>query len=88
MKQRGFRKRLVGTVVSDKMDKTAVVLVERLTKHQTYKKFIRKRSKYMAHDPHNRCQIGDKVKIIESRPMSRRKRWQVLEILEKANIED
>ncbi len=88
MKQRGFRKRLVGTVVSDKMDKTAMVLVERLTKHVTYKKYIRKRSKYMAHDPQNKCQIGDKVRIIESRPISRRKRWQVLEIIEKANTED
>ena len=85
--QRGVRKRLVGSVVSNKMDKTVVVLVERLTKHPTYKKYIRKRSKYMAHDPKNLCSIGDRVRIIESRPLSKRKRWQVLEIIEKANIE-
>ncbi|RLB19583.1 MAG: 30S ribosomal protein S17 [Deltaproteobacteria bacterium] len=87
MRQRGVKKRLVGSVVSDKMDKTVVVLVERLTKHPTYKKYIRKRSKYMAHDPQNRCGIGDRVRIIESRPISKRKRWQVLEIIEKANVE-
>ncbi|MBW1731675.1 MAG: 30S ribosomal protein S17 [Deltaproteobacteria bacterium] len=87
MRQRGVKKRLVGSVVSDKMDKTVVVLVERLTKHPTYKKYIRKRSKYMAHDPQNRCGIGDRVRIIESRPISKRKRWQVLEIIEKANGE-
>ncbi len=87
MTQSGSKKKLVGTVVSNKMDKTALVLVERLAKHPTYKKYIRKRKKYMAHDPKNLCGIGDKVRIIESRPLSKRKRWQVLEILEKADTE-
>ena len=88
MTERGSQKNLAGTVVSNKMDKTALVLVERLTKHKTYGKYIRRRSKYMAHDPQNQCQIGDKVRIIESRPISKRKRWQVMEILTKDNIEE
>ena len=85
MKERGVRKKLIGIVVSDRMDKTALVLVERLTKHRIYKKFIKRRSKYMAHDPQNLCHIGDKVRIVESRPISKLKRWQVLDILEKGN---
>ncbi|RLC30849.1 MAG: 30S ribosomal protein S17 [Deltaproteobacteria bacterium] len=80
MRERGSRKTLSGTVVSIKTDKTAMVMVERLTKHRTYGKYIRRRLKYMAHDPRNRCQVGDKVKIVESRPISKRKRWQVIEI--------
>ncbi len=87
MTERGVRKRLVGTVVSDGMDKTALVLVNRLAPHPVYKKYIRKRRKYMAHDPQNLCKLGDKVQIIESRPISKRKRWQVVGILEKGNIE-
>lgn len=79
---RGVRKQLTGVVVETKMDKTAVVLVNRLKKHPTYKKYIRSRKKYMVHDPQNRCHTGDKVRIIESRPVSKRKRWQVLNILE------
>ena len=79
MAERGLRKKLVGTVVNNKTDKTALVLVERLTKHRTYNKYVRRRKKYMAHDPQNMCQIGDKVRIIESRPLSRRKRWNVIE---------
>lgn len=79
MTERGLRKRLVGTVVSNKMDKTVLVLVERLTKHRVYNKYVRKRAKFMAHDPKNLCQTGDKVKIIESRPLSKRKRWHVIE---------
>jgi small subunit ribosomal protein S17 len=88
MTERGSRKSLAGTVVSNKMEKTALILVERLTKHQIYGKYIRRRSKYMAHDPQNKCRIGDKVRIAESRPMSKRKRWQVMEILTKGTIED
>ena len=88
MTERGSRKNLAGTVVSNKMEKTALILVERLTKHQIYGKYIRRRSKYMAHDPQNKCRIGDKVRIVESRPMSKRKRWQVMEILTKGNVED
>ena len=84
MAERGQRKKLVGTVISNRMDKTAVVMVERLTKHATYKKYVRRRAKYMAHDPRNVCQIGDKVGIIESRPTSKRKRWQVDDIIVKS----
>jgi len=73
--------------VSDGMDKTALVLVNRLARHPVYKKYVRKRKKYMAHDPQNLCKLGDKVQIIESRPISKRKRWQVVGILEKGNIE-
>ena len=87
MAERGSRKRLVGRVVSNRMDKTALVLAERLTKHRVYKKFIRKRAKYMAHDPENRCRVGDKVRIIESRPISKRKRWHVIDILERSGGE-
>jgi len=79
MTERGLRKKLVGTVVSNGMDKTAVVLVERLTKHPSYNKYLKKRAKYMAHDSQNLCQIGDKVKIIESRPLSKHKRWHIIE---------
>ena len=73
--------------MSNRMDKTALVLVERLTKHRTYKKYVRRRAKYMAHDPQGRCQIGDKVRIVESRPISKRKRWQVTDIIAKVNRE-
>ncbi|GAB6888580.1 30S ribosomal protein S17 [Desulfothermus okinawensis JCM 13304] len=75
---------LTGIVVSDKPDKTIVVSCETMVKHPLYKKFIRKRKKFMAHDPRNECGMGDKVQIIESRPLSRRKRWRLLKILEKA----
>lgn len=78
------RKHLVGVVVSDKMDKTAVVRVERRYRHPLYKKVIRSSKKYMAHDEQNSCRIGDKVRIVESRPMSRHKRWMVEDILERA----
>jgi small subunit ribosomal protein S17 len=74
---------MVGTVVSNRMDKTVLVLVERLTKHQKYKKYIRRHAKYSAHDPQNSCQIGDTVRIIETRPISKTKRWQVAEIINK-----
>ena len=84
MAERGVRKRLVGTVVGNRMDKTAMVLVSRLKKHRTYGKYVRSRAKYMAHDPQNKCQVGDRVKIIESRPFSKRKRWHVVEIIESA----
>ena len=75
---------MVGTVVSNKMDKTVVVLVERLVKHKFYHKYIRRRSKFAAHDQGNACQIGDKVLISESRPISKTKRWRVVKIVEKA----
>jgi len=75
---------LIGTVVSDKMDKTVVVQSERLVKHRLYEKYIRRRAKFSAHDAENSCRIGDKVLITESRPLSKTKRWQVSQILEKA----
>jgi small subunit ribosomal protein S17 len=80
---RGLRKQRVGIVVSDKMDKTVVVLVERRLKHPIYKKYITRSKKFLAHDEKNECQIGDKVLIMETRPLSRRKRWRVVEIIEK-----
>lgn len=75
---------MVGTVVSDKMEKTVTVLVERLVKHKLYQKYIRRRTKFAAHDEGNACQIGDKVLITESRPLSRTKKWRVSKIVEKA----
>ena len=75
---------LVGTVISDKCDKTIVVRVETLVKHPLLKKYVRRRKKFTAHDPMNECGIGDKVKIVEFRPMSRNKRWHLVTILEKA----
>ena len=84
MKKRGMKRQVVGTVVSDKMDKTVIVQVERLVKHQFYKKYIRRRSKFSAHDERNSCRTGDKVLITESRPLSRTKKWRVNQIVEKA----
>lgn len=83
-KQIRKKRQLVGTVVSDGMDKTVVVLVERLVKHRLYKKYIRRRTKFAVHDEKNTCRQGDKVLISESRPISRTKRWRVSEIVEKA----
>ena len=74
---RGNRRTLVGTVVSDKMDKTVVVRVERLVKDPRYKKYVRRYSRFMAHDEANACGLGDRVQIIEHRPISKRKRWKV-----------
>ena len=84
MKQREMKRQLIGTVVSNKMDKTETVLVERLVKHQMYLKYVRRRAKFAAHDARNDCQIGDKVLISESRPLSKTKRWRVVRIVEKA----
>jgi small subunit ribosomal protein S17 len=84
MKKRGMKRQLVGMVVSSKMDKTVVVQAERLVKHQLYKKYIRKRTKFAAHDENNSCRDGDKVLITECRPLSKLKRWRVSEIIEKA----
>ncbi|HSR70496.1 MAG TPA: 30S ribosomal protein S17 [Acidobacteriota bacterium] len=74
----------VGRVVSNKMDKSVMVAVDRLVKHELYKKTVRRTSKFMAHDENNECFIGDKVRIQETRPLSKRKRWIVQEVLEKA----
>ena len=77
------KKVYTGKVISDKMDKTVVVAVERLTQHPLYKKTIKKIAKFKAHDEENKCKAGDKVSIIESRPLSRDKRWRVIEVIEK-----
>ncbi len=82
------KKQFIGIVVSDKMDKTVVVMVERLVKHPLYKKYIRRRRKFMAHDKDNACRAGDKVLIEETRPLSRHKRWRVRQILERAKVLD
>jgi small subunit ribosomal protein S17 len=76
-----------GVVVSDKMDKTVVVLVERLVQHVQYKKYVKQRKKYKAHDPENRCKTGDVVTIVETRPLSREKRWLVREVVKQAAVE-
>ena len=80
----GTQRMLTGYVISDKTDKTVVVRCETIVQHPLYKKYLRRRKKLMAHDPENTCQIGDKIQIIESRPLSRRKRWHVHTILEKS----
>jgi small subunit ribosomal protein S17 len=82
---RGKQKILVGRVVSDKMNKTVVVRVDRLYRHRLYKKVIKATKKYKAHDEENACRVGDVVRIVESRPLSREKRWAVQEIVEKAD---
>ena len=84
MKQRGIRRQLVGTVVSNKANKTATVLVERLVKHQMYHKYVKRRAKFAAHDARNDCQIGDKVLIAEPRPPTKTPRPRVIKIVEKA----
>ena len=81
---RGYRKVREGLVVSDKMDKTVVVQVEDRVKHPKYGKVIRRTKKYKAHDGENACGVGDRVRLMETRPMSSTKRWRVTEILEKA----
>jgi small subunit ribosomal protein S17 len=78
------RKRLIGTVISDKMDKTIVVAVETTRRHKLYGKVITLVKKYKAHDEHNEAQVGDRVQIIESRPISRHKRYSLVAVLEKA----
>lgn len=83
MKQ-GIQKTKIGVVTSDKMDKSRVVRVERQIKHPLYKKYIRRSSKFMAHDETNDTKMGDKVRIIESRPLSAKKRWKIIKVLERA----
>ena len=83
----GKRKVRVGEVVSDKMDKTVVVAVETFRAHPLYKKAIKRAKKYKAHDENNACKVGDQVKIVETRPLSREKRWRVTEIISKGEAE-
>ena len=82
--ERNLRKTRVGTVVSDKMDKTVVVAVKDSVQHPLYKKILKRTVKFKAHDENNECGTGDRVKITETRPLSKDKRWRVVEILEKA----
>jgi len=84
MSERNLRKTRVGTVVSDKMDKTVVVSIQDSVRHPLYKKIIKRTMKLKAHDEQNACGIGDKVSIMETRPISKDKRWRLVEILEKA----
>ncbi|HPT79133.1 MAG TPA: 30S ribosomal protein S17 [Candidatus Atribacteria bacterium] len=81
---RGNRKVLVGTVVSDKMDKTIVVAIETRVKHKLYGKTIKRTKKIKAHDEQNTCRVGDRVKVMETRPLSRDKHWRLVEIVERA----
>ncbi|MBI5484656.1 MAG: 30S ribosomal protein S17 [Deltaproteobacteria bacterium] len=81
MTERGHKKTQTGVVVSDKMDKTVVVKVDRIVKHPVYNKYIKRSAKYKAHDEENQCKIGDRVQIIESRPLSKEKCWKVRQIL-------
>jgi small subunit ribosomal protein S17 len=82
--ERGNRKTITGTVVTDKMDKSRIVSVTRRVKHPLYKKYIMRTSKFMAHDENNESNVGDTVAISETRPLSRRKRWRIIEIVERA----
>ena len=81
---RNLRKTKVGTVTSNKMDKSIAVVVERKIKHPIYGKFLKKSKKFIAHDEKNECTIGDTVKIMETRPLSKSKRWRLIEVIEKA----
>jgi len=81
---RGKRKTMQGVVVSDKMDRTVAVEMTRRFLHPTYKKFVTRKKKYLAHDETNECRIGDKVAIVETRPLSRHKRWRISAVIEKA----
>ena len=84
MKTRGMKRQQVGTVVSDKMDKTVTVQVQRLVKHPLYEKNVRRRNTFAAHDEANECRSGDEVLMTESRPLSKNKRWRVARIIKKA----
>jgi small subunit ribosomal protein S17 len=84
MAVQGNKRTIKGVVISDKMDKTIVVKAERLVKHPVFHKYVRKHVKYKAHDEQNECKTGDTVLIIEARPLSKEKRWRMLEILERA----
>ncbi|MGK9368029.1 30S ribosomal protein S17 [Melioribacter sp. Ez-97] len=84
MQTRNNRKVRIGTVISTKMDKSIIVAIERRVAHPIYKKYFKKTTKLMAHDEKNECGMGDKVKIMETRPLSKRKTWRLVEIIEKA----
>jgi small subunit ribosomal protein S17 len=83
VEKKRIRKRMVGVVVSDKMEKTIVVQVNRIVQHPVYKKYIRRRAKFKAHDETNTARIGDKVEIVQSRPLSKTKRWRLSKVVER-----
>ena len=83
---RGKRRQVVGVVVSDRMQKSVVVEVERLVKHPLYKKYIRRRTRLMAHDEENTAHVGDRVELVETRPLSKRKSWRLLQVLRRAPV--
>ncbi len=85
-KKRGLRKSRIGEVVSDKMDKTVVVQVTRIVMHPLYKKYVRKRAKYKAHDERGEYRVGDTVQIVETKPLSKDKRWRVSKLIERPEI--
>ena len=84
MEERNLRKVMIGTVTSNKMDKTIVVSIETSVKHPKYGKIMKRTYKLKAHDENNECQIGDKVKVMETKPISKDKRWRLVEVIEKA----
>ncbi len=84
MEKRNLRKERIGVVTSNKMDKSIVIAVERKVKHPKYGKFVKKTSKFVAHDEKNECNIGDTVRIMETRPLSKTKNWRLVEIIERA----
>jgi len=84
MSERNLRKSRIGVVTSDKMEKSITVIVERRLRHPIYGKFVKKTKKFMAHDEKNECTVGDTVKIMETRPLSKNKRWRLIEVIEKA----
>lgn len=84
MSERNLRKERIGIVTSDKMEKSIVVAVERRVKHEKYGKFVKKTTKFTAHDENNTCGIGDLVRIMETRPLSKNKNWRLVEVIEKA----
>ncbi len=86
MESRGIRKSKVGMVVSDRMDKTVVVRVERLVPHPVYKKYVKRRTTYKAHDERNEFRVGDRVEIVETRPVSKEKRWRVSRLIERPEV--
>ena len=84
MAERALRKTRIGVVVSDKMEKTITVAIERRVSHPIYKKYFKKTAKFMVHDDKNECGVGDTVKIMETRPLSKLKKWRLVEVIEKA----
>lgn len=82
--ERGQRRRQIGLVTSDKMDKTITVEVQRLVKHPLYEKFMRRKTRLHAHDPENQCRVGDRVEVVETRPLSKSKRYRLVRVVQKA----